>query len=52
MITVGHAVREEDAPDVLGALPAVAADQAARLVPGKVVLGRRQAQVPLGVGAR
>ena len=50
-VPVGHAVHEEEPLDVLGALPAaVAADQAAGLVPSKVVL--RQAQVPLGVGAR
>ena len=48
-VPVGHAVHEQEALDVLGALPA---DQAAGLVPGKVVLGRREPQVPLRVGAR
>ena len=48
-VLVGHAVHEQEALDVLGALPA---DQAAGLVPGKVVLGRREPQVPLRVGAR
>ena len=50
-VPVGHAVNQEEGPlDVAGPLAAVAADQAARLVPRKVVLG--ETQETFGIGAR
>ena len=51
-VPVGHPVHQEQPLDVPRALAAAvaAADQAARLVPGKVVLG--QTEVALRVGAR
>ena len=51
-VPVGHPVHQEQPPDVPGALAAArvaAADQAACLVTGKVVLG--QTEVALRVGA-